>query len=132
MKRLSTIGLTFFLLAVAGVAGRVRLQFAGSPTPVVDRYRLYVWTNAVADVSAPALLVDLGTNLDWRMEFRAPGRYWLATSALASNAESGLSAVLEVVVPEAPTNGPVVAVESAVTIDGPWTNNVFLRLVPNQ
>ena len=128
MKRALIILL--MLLALGAVAGRVRLQFAGSPTPEVDRYRLYVWTNDVADVSAPAAVLDLGTNLDWRLDWLTPGRYWLATTALASNAESAVSAVLPIIVPEAPTNGPLVAVESAVELTGPWLTNVFLRLTP--
>lgn len=110
-----------------------RITLAWTPSlSVHEDQRLYVWTNNPANGANPASVFSIGTTNQWQVTFLQPGVYWFAVSCVASNVESDLSNILPVMVPYSPTNLATVAVESSVTITGPWTTNIFLKLKPLQ
>jgi len=113
-------------LCLPALGGTVRLAWTASITPGVTNYVVRAVgpgaTNNVATVA-------VGTNLTAEVETTVAGVWGFSVAAEKDAVRSDWSNVVLVDMPEAPTQGRVVAVEAALNLVGTnWINAGYFRL----
>ena len=117
------------LAAVKCLSGEVSLAWDASPSTNVT-YILYASTNALSDSNKVfQVRLNTGTNCQATISDLAVGQWSFADTALdTSGAESKLSGVLIIQVPEAPAKMRVIVPQYSGSVTGSWQDVGFFRL----
>lgn len=120
----------FQLLSLSAFAASVRLTWNASPAPV-SGYYVYGFTNSIFNVTnAPALKVDVKTNLIADVSELNPGIWTFAATAYNSDkVESDFSNTVTVEVPQPPALMRTVTLQYSAQLPSTnWQDTGFFRI----
>lgn len=128
MKFLATIFLLVALAMSAAPQPQFALAWDASPSPEVTSYTLH-GQNVVAGVTNTVSVASI-TNLTVGVYDISSGNWTFWVTARAGLIESIPSNLLPVLVPNSPSGLKTVVLQYSATISGPWSSNIFLKLMP--
>ena len=124
--------LAILALTATILASDIKLAWDPSPDVGVTNYVLYAHTNTfpVTNKLSAAVRLNVGTNLTASVESLTPGRWSFAAVAMMDGAESDISNIVQVEVPNPPVNMRTVVIQYGGTLTNFYDVGFFRLRLP--